>query len=118
MSTGNFFLVVLPFSTNSKLSSANSFSLEDSKQVCSTSLMKIQWEKEKLLVTSNLSFSHSVFYHFGEFEKLFLNFTVALTDLYIFLIAFTNLVLTLYKWIQLRLVLKMWLCKEIRFLLH
>ena len=27
-----------------------------------TSLLKILWEKEKLLVTSNFSFSHSVFY--------------------------------------------------------
>ena len=32
--------------------------------VCSTSLLKTQWEKEKLLVTSNFSFSHSVFYPF------------------------------------------------------
>ena len=29
--------------------------------VCSTSLLKTLWEKEKLLVTSNFSFSHSVF---------------------------------------------------------
>ena len=30
--------------------------------VCSTSLFKTLWEKEKLLVTSNFSFFHSVFY--------------------------------------------------------
>ena len=30
--------------------------------VCSTSLLKTLWEKEKLLVTSDFSFSHSVFY--------------------------------------------------------
>ena len=30
-----------------------------------TSLMKTLWEKEKLLVTNNFSFSHSVFYPFG-----------------------------------------------------
>ena len=29
--------------------------------LCSTSLLKTLWEKEKLLVTSNFSFSHSVF---------------------------------------------------------
>ena len=29
-----------------------------------TSLLKTQWEKEKLLITSNFSFSHSVFYPF------------------------------------------------------
>ena len=32
--------------------------------VCSTNLLKTLWEKEKLLVTSNFSFSHSVFYPF------------------------------------------------------
>ena len=30
-----------------------------------TSLLKTLWEKEELLVTSNFSFSHSVFYLFG-----------------------------------------------------
>ena len=35
-------------------------------RVCSTSLLKTLWEKEKLLVTSNFSFSRSVFYLFGE----------------------------------------------------
>ena len=30
--------------------------------VCSRSLLKMLWEKEKLLVTSNFSFFHSVFY--------------------------------------------------------
>ena len=34
--------------------------------ICSTSLLKTQLEKEKLLVTSNFSFSHFVFYPFGE----------------------------------------------------
>ena len=32
--------------------------------VCSTSLLKTLWEKEKLLITSDFSFSHSVFYPF------------------------------------------------------
>ena len=30
-----------------------------------TSLLKTLWEKEKLLITSNFSFFHSVFYLFG-----------------------------------------------------
>ena len=34
------------------------------KPCCSTSLLKTLWEKEKLLVTSNFSSSHSVFYQF------------------------------------------------------
>ena len=33
--------------------------------VCSISLLKTPWENEKLLVTSNFSFSLSVFYPFG-----------------------------------------------------
>ena len=37
-------------------------------RVCRTSLFKTLWEKEKLLVTSNFSFSHSVFYLFYEFS--------------------------------------------------
>ena len=40
-------------------------------RVCSTSLLKTLWEKEKLLVTSNFSFSHSVFYLFGYFFRHF-----------------------------------------------
>ena len=35
-----------------------------SLHVCSASLLKTLWEKEKLLVTSNFSFSQSVFYLF------------------------------------------------------
>ena len=37
-------------------------------RVCSISLLKTLWEKEKLHVTSNFSFSHSVSYRFGEFS--------------------------------------------------
>ena len=40
-------------------------------RVCSTSLLKTLWEKEKLLVTSNFSFSHSVFYPFDELFAIF-----------------------------------------------
>ena len=35
-------------------------------RVCNTSLLKIQWEKEKLLVTSNFYFSHCVYYPYLE----------------------------------------------------
>ena len=92
----------LPFSSNLKLSSANSLSLEESKicrlvmgyglggklsfnpfpnkpwflRVCSTSLSKTRWEKEKLLVTSNFSFSHSVFQPFGELSAIFIKFEI------------------------------------------
>ena len=39
--------------------------------VCRTSLLKTLWEKEKLLVTSNFSFSNSVLYLFGELSATF-----------------------------------------------
>ena len=40
--------------------------------VYSTFPLKTLWEKEKLLVTSNFSFSHSVFYPFGELCAIFI----------------------------------------------
>ena len=39
-------------------------------RVCGKSLLKTLWEKEKLLVMSNFSFSHSVFYLFEEFSAI------------------------------------------------
>ena len=44
--------------------------------VCNTSLLKTLWEKEKLLVTSNFSFSHSVFYPLGELCAIFIKFEI------------------------------------------
>ena len=44
--------------------------------VCSTSLLKTLWEKEKLLVTSNFSFSRSVFYPFEELSAIFIKFKI------------------------------------------
>ena len=38
------------------------------------SLLKTQWEKDKLLVTSNLSFSHSVSYLFRDLSVSFIKF--------------------------------------------
>ena len=35
-----------------------------------------QWEEEKLLVTSNISFSHSVFLPFGELSTIFIEFEI------------------------------------------
>ena len=40
-------------------------------RVCSTSVLKTQWEKEKLLVMSNFSFSNCVFYLSGELCTIF-----------------------------------------------
>ena len=52
--------------------------------VCSTSLLKTQWEKEKLLVTSNFSFSHSVFYPFGELSTSFVKCEIVVCKVFQF----------------------------------
>ena len=41
-------------------------------RVCSKSLLKTLWENEKLLATSNFSFSHSVFYPFRDLSAIFI----------------------------------------------
>ena len=46
-----------------------------------TSLLKTLWEKEKLLVMSNFSFSHSVFYPFGLFSAIFVKFEIVVCKL-------------------------------------
>ena len=55
-----------------------------SLHVCSTSLLKTLREKEKLLVTSNFSFSHSVFYRFGELCVIFIKFEIVVCQLFQF----------------------------------
>ena len=51
------------------------------------SLLKILWEKEKLLKMSNFSFSHSVFYGFEELSAGFINFEIIVCKLFQFGIA-------------------------------
>ena len=51
--------------------------------VCSISLLKTLLEKEKLLVTSNFSFSHSVFYPFGELSAIFIEFKIVVCKCFI-----------------------------------
>ena len=41
-----------------------------------TTLLKTQWEKEKLLIKSNFSFSHIVFYPFVELSAIFIKFEI------------------------------------------
>ena len=43
-------------------------------RVCSTGLLKTLWETGKLLVTSNFSFSHGVFFPFRELFAIFIQF--------------------------------------------
>ena len=49
--------------------------------VCSTSLLKTLWEKEKLLVTSNFSFSFSVFHPFKRIFIIFIKLKLSLQTL-------------------------------------
>ena len=49
--------------------------------VCSTSLLKTLREKEKLLITSNFSFSHSVFYLFQELSAIFVKSQIVICKL-------------------------------------
>ena len=53
-------------------------------RVCSTSLLKTLWEKEKLLVTSNFSFSRSVFYSFGELSAVFIKYEIVICKVFHF----------------------------------
>ena len=51
-------------------------------RVCSISLLKTMWEKEKLLVTNNFSFSHIVFYPFGEIPAIFITLRIVACKLF------------------------------------
>ena len=50
----------------------------------STSLLKLLWEKETLLLSSNVSFSHSVFYLFEELAAIFIRFEIVICKLFHF----------------------------------
>ena len=52
--------------------------------VCSTSLLKTLWEKEKLLITSNFSISHNVFYPFEEPSSIFIKSEIVACKLFQF----------------------------------
>ena len=48
------------------------------------SLLKTLWKQEKLLITSNFSFSHSVYYPFGKDFNIFIKFEVVICKLFQF----------------------------------
>ena len=52
--------------------------------VCMPSLLKTLWEKEKLLIMSNFSFSHSVFSPFSELSAIFIRFEIVVCKLFQF----------------------------------
>ena len=51
-------------------------------RVCSTGLLKTLREKEKLLITSNFSFSHSVFNLFGELSAISIKFKIVVCKVF------------------------------------
>ena len=53
-------------------------------RVCSTSLLKTLWDKEKLLITSNFSFSHRVFYPSEEVSLIFIKLLIFVCKLFQF----------------------------------
>ena len=53
-------------------------------RVCSTRLLKTLWQKEKFLVTSNFSFSHSVSFSFGEHSAIFIKLKIVICKLFQF----------------------------------
>ena len=52
--------------------------------VSNTSLVKTLREKKKLLITSNFSFSLSVFHPFGELSSIFIKFEIVVCKLFQF----------------------------------
>ena len=53
-------------------------------RVCTTSLLKTLGEKKKLLVTSNFSFSNSVFNPFEELSAILIKFEIVVCKLFQF----------------------------------
>ena len=53
-------------------------------RVCSASLLKTLWKKEKILTTSNFSFSHSVFCPFGKLPAIFIKLETVVCRLFQF----------------------------------
>ena len=53
-------------------------------RVCRTKVLKTLWGKEKLLVTSNFSFSHSVFYPIRELSAIYIKFKIVVCLLFQF----------------------------------
>ena len=49
--------------------------------VCSGSLLKTLWEKEKLLIMSNFSFSYSFFFLFKEISAISIEFEIVVCSL-------------------------------------
>ena len=67
--------------------------------VCSPSNLKRLWEKEKLLVTSNFSFSLSVFHLSGEFFAIFIKFEIVFCKLLQFQ-RIKNLKIVIWEWVK------------------
>ena len=74
----DFFLLSLPCFLTFSQTSAHPWFL----CVCRISFLKTLWEKEKLLIMSNFSFSYSVFYPYGELSAVFIIFEIVVFELF------------------------------------
>ena len=76
------------YSSKKKFANVHAFNPFPNKpwvlRVYSISLLKTLWEKEKLLTTSNFSFSHSVFYPFEDLSAIFFKFEIVVSKLFQF----------------------------------
>ena len=53
-------------------------------RVCGTGLLKTPWKKEKLLLTSNFSFSHSLSYPSEELSPTLIKFEIVVCKIFLF----------------------------------
>ena len=73
----------LLFSHNVSVKLINSFQNKPMfLRVCSIIFLETLWEKEKLLVTSNFSFSHSVSYPLGKLSAIFVKVKIVVCKLF------------------------------------
>ena len=59
----------------------NHFQTSTGFHVSAIEVFRKHWENEKLLITSNFSFSHCVFYQFGELSVIFVKFEIVVCKL-------------------------------------
>ena len=81
--TQSFLLYIQPHNKDFNIAQINPFPNKPwFLRVCSISLLKTLWEKEKLLVMSNFSFSHSVFQSFGKLFIIFIKYEIVVCKLF------------------------------------
>ena len=83
------FWLLDPFTKNSKVYKLIAWCLTLSQTspgfyMSAVQVLKTLWEKEKLLIKSNFSFSHCVFYLFEELSAILINLEIVVCKLFQF----------------------------------